>query len=444
MKIPARPANAVTGSMFLETAAHLDPVAREERIVAEIVAGNLPSFLRRPVKVSLGSHDTGSHFVELDVMPDYLAIGSDDDFILIPMLAASAQRVATAFDCLLPTEQIVNAIWDAAEVKMALVGQFGVGACQDSTMGSVPCYRQYESVLRAQRTSLGAVSGKLTGGHKKDVIISADIHRPLAALHVLPVIIYGGWERGAKRPIQSSAPFHDDAWVDYSHGIRLVGCNVRVDGQPARLEDVLASPTLHRLISSTLLLDPWYPLVPSARSGHPRTGERDGSASHELATRSPGAMSIDAASRAGRIGPEPPQNADPAALLPAFRERLDLTLADLAAAGTPFRLIEGFRTVERQQWHHGSGRPTELPYGRPGPIVTQLDGVTKLSNHQGNGKPGSGRAADCYPTRNGKVYVPPDADPVWKAYADAARAHGLTAGYYWTSFQDHPHCQLTT
>ncbi len=100
--------------------------------------------------------------------------------------------------------------------------------------------------------------------------------------------------------------------------------------------------------------------------------------------------------------------------------------------------------MERQQWHYGSGRPAASPYGRPGPIVTQLDGVMKLSNHQGNGKPGSGRAADCYPMRGGKVYVPPDADPVWKAYADAAQAHGLTAGYYWTSFQDHPHCELTS
>ncbi len=302
MKIPVRTANAVTGSMFLEMAAHLDPAAREERIVAEIVAGNIPDFLRQPVKLSIGGQDAHSHLVELHVMPDYLAIGSDDDFVLVPMLASSAQRVATAFDCLLPTEPIVNAIWHAAEVKMALVGQHGIGACQDSTMGSVACYRQYELVLRKQRSALGGVAGKLTGGHKKDIIISADIHRSLPSRHVLPVIIYGGWERGSENPIQSSAPFHDDAWVDYSHGVRLIDCEVLVEGAPARLEDVLASPTLHGLLSSVPLLDPRYPLVPSALRGHARTGARDGSAFLELAESSSGETSVESSPQGAASG----------------------------------------------------------------------------------------------------------------------------------------------
>jgi hypothetical protein len=142
---------------------------------------------------------------------------------------------------------------------------------------------------------------------------------------------------------------------------------------------------------------------------------------------------------------EPPVNRDPMQLLPEFRLKLEAVLAKLAGEGTPFKFNEGFRTADRQQWLYGSGRPTVKPYGRGGAIVTQRDGVTKLSNHQGNGQAGTGQAADCYPARpDGKIIwpPPPDSDPRWKRYADLARENGLDAGYYWTTFKDLPHIEL--
>jgi hypothetical protein len=138
---------------------------------------------------------------------------------------------------------------------------------------------------------------------------------------------------------------------------------------------------------------------------------------------------------------EPPIDRDPQSLVPEFHERLTQTLQALEASGTPFKFVEGFRTVERQQWLFGSGRPA-APFGRSGPILTHRDGVSRLSNHQGDGSPGSGRAADCYPMKNGRVFIPKASDPVWRAYADAARAQGLDAGFFWTSFQDAPHVEL--
>ncbi|PYQ28166.1 MAG: hypothetical protein DMF56_17170 [Acidobacteria bacterium] len=142
---------------------------------------------------------------------------------------------------------------------------------------------------------------------------------------------------------------------------------------------------------------------------------------------------------------EPPKDRDPAKLAAAFRTKLDAVLAKLAAEKTPFKFDEGFRTVERQQWLYGSGRPAVKPYGRSGPIVTHKDGVKELSNHQGNGKAGSGRAADCYPAKaNGKIIWPPPPgnDPRWKRFADVAREQGLDAGYYWTDLKDLPHIEL--
>jgi hypothetical protein len=154
-----------------------------------------------------------------------------------------------------------------------------------------------------------------------------------------------------------------------------------------------------------------------------------------------GSTGIDAAAKA-RLQLEPPRDNSFDNLDPTFGAKLKAALAELDAAGTPFRFVEGFRSVERQQWLFGQGRPQVQPFGRAGSIVTQRDGVARLSNHQGTGQAGTGRGADCYPMRNGKVFIPNNTDPVWDRYADALERNGLTAGHRWPSFKDSPHAEL--
>jgi peptidoglycan L-alanyl-D-glutamate endopeptidase CwlK len=62
---------------------------------------------------------------------------------------------------------------------------------------------------------------------------------------------------------------------------------------------------------------------------------------------------------------EPARNADPSLLHPIFREKAIQLLSQLAAEGIPFRLFEGFRSPERQQYLYAQGRTS------PGPIVTR-------------------------------------------------------------------------
>ena len=154
------------------------------------------------------------------------------------------------------------------------------------------------------------------------------------------------------------------------------------------------------------------------------------------------AKSINAAFKALVIAAEPPIDNNPADLDPIFRGKLDAALAQLSTQGAPFRFVEGYRTLDRQRWLYGSGRPSAVPYGRPGPILTNTDGINTVSKHQGNGAPGSGLAADCYPLRGGSVYIPPNTDPVWGQYAAAVVAEGLIAGRNSPKFRDSPHCEL--
>ena len=159
--------------------------------------------------------------------------------------------------------------------------------------------------------------------------------------------------------------------------------------------------------------------------------------------KAPQVKRIDAALKTIVVAAEPPLDSNPADLAPSFHGKLDAALAALSAQGNPFRLVEGFRTVERQQWLYGSGRPSAVPYGRTGPTLTNADGVRVRSKHQGNGSPGSGLAADCYPLRDGKVYIPGSDDPIWDRYAAAVVGQGLIAGRNFPTLKDSPHCELS-
>ena len=68
------------------------------------------------------------------------------------------------------------------------------------------------------------------------------------------------------------------------------------------------------------------------------------------------------------------RNVDPACLHPVFRQKAQELLGRLAAENIPFRLFEGFRSPERQQYLYAQGRT------RPGPIVTRAQPWT--SYHQ--------------------------------------------------------------
>src|SRR5207248_192768 len=106
--IPARPKTAPTGSQFLQIIAPLSAAEREAAVLRELQGGNLPAFLRKMVAISveiqtkIGRKYTAIYFV----MPDYLAIGADDDFFRIPMTPRTAREVARAFDCTLITRKI--------------------------------------------------------------------------------------------------------------------------------------------------------------------------------------------------------------------------------------------------------------------------------------------------------------------------------------------------
>ena len=103
------------GTTFAGSIAALPVAEREARILAEVTAGNVPPFLRKLVRASVS---VGLLKASYFVAPDYLAVGSDDDYFLAPLTPHTAQVIADRLDCVLPTPKMVDDIWAHATVKL--------------------------------------------------------------------------------------------------------------------------------------------------------------------------------------------------------------------------------------------------------------------------------------------------------------------------------------
>ena len=234
-RIPSRPHGALTGSRFADTVERLDAVERERAILREIGEGNIPSFLRSLAPVELT--DRAGTSTTIFVMPDYLAIGSDDDYLRIPMNLATATALADEFGFLLPTRKMVNAIYEQSGHHF-VPEPLPAGP----RMTSTDYYRTHNALIEKQARADGVAPGTLVSGHKKDVVLTNLLTRTPGR-----IAIYG-WQRQNGVPIQPLSTVHGACYEDYSHGIRLVADTAWEGGEWRPLRDLLhdasIAPTL--------------------------------------------------------------------------------------------------------------------------------------------------------------------------------------------------------
>jgi hypothetical protein len=235
LDLPPRSASAPKGSEFARSIATLPLGEREAKIRVEVLAGNVPPFLRVlvPVTVAAAGEEATFH-----VAPDYLAVGSDEDYVLMPLSPLTAQDIADRLGCTLPTPKMVDDIYAAAAVKLA-----PAPIAPSPAMTTVPVFLQHNQMVRTQREPLGMPLGRLTAGHKKDVVIARPVFESPGKVGIY------GWHRPDGTPIQPLYTGHTVAHVDYSHGIRLVLRKMTVGGAPRTVDEVLADPRLAPLLS---------------------------------------------------------------------------------------------------------------------------------------------------------------------------------------------------
>lgn len=241
LKIPERKANSERGSEFMHRIKSLPLSEREEEIYMALSSGNLPDFLRKPVILKGSFKDAlgEEHEVIYQAMPDYLAVGSNEDYCRIPMNPHTAQKLADLFKGSLITAKISDHIYDHATIKLAPFFYKPVGNQNES----VEKFVEHNNQIELQKKEAGGQNGQLIAGIKKDIILShqlSDLSNK--------VIIYG-WHQLDGKPIQPVYAGHVDWYVDYSHGIRLVSQLVKVDGKEILISRILSDPILFKLIS---------------------------------------------------------------------------------------------------------------------------------------------------------------------------------------------------
>lgn len=245
LSLPPRAASAPSGSEFAHRVAALSGPARDRAIVDEIRAGNLPPHLRHARAVTLGSARGGTSRVTLCVLPDYLAVGDDDDYLLVPLGLQAALSLAGELGFELPTRRIVDAIYRQAALRLA---PHPLPAGDE--MRSTAYVERHNAIVRQQRAQAAAPLDVLTAGHKKDLVLTP-------RLDEMPgrVAIYG-WHRADGQPIQPLSLVHGERYADYSHGVRFVSTTAWVDGVPRPLAELLADARSAAILSDEGAIPP--------------------------------------------------------------------------------------------------------------------------------------------------------------------------------------------
>lgn len=252
MPVPAladKPTATLAGSDFMRRADTTAFWTLEDIIVETVTAGQVPDALRHFRKITYTTPVVDSveilrkkHKVEMWVLPDYVAIGTNDDFVRMPMGPLAAQRIADALDCTLPTPFLVDRIAEASEGHVDIFPFRPLG-----NRNSQPIvFQDSNNAINAQFKAYGYHFGQFISGLKKDIVLTYKIMT--LTEYERNVAIYG-WHHPDGRAQQPLFVRHGNFYVDYSHGVRLIYNKVKIDGVEYNIREILQSPELYRLLS---------------------------------------------------------------------------------------------------------------------------------------------------------------------------------------------------
>nr|MBI1230742.1 hypothetical protein [Cytophagales bacterium] len=220
--------DAAAGTEFMRQTEGLAFSERQSAAQREVFAGNVPLAFRTPAILIL-VNKLGDTLL-LPVAKDYLAIGSDSDFVRMPLSLPSTKAIAARLGFLIPTPTLVDLIYEQAGIQLKPQPMH-----PDERMRSNGYYLRHNELINEQ-AGLTVFPVILVAGHKKDVVISTRMHS-----QPQKVPIYG-WHLGPNQPIQPLSLVHGENYEDYSHGLRLISSSACLNGIRQSLEDLFADP----------------------------------------------------------------------------------------------------------------------------------------------------------------------------------------------------------
>lgn len=247
-------ATRISGSDVVRALTGVSAAAREYAILDYAMAGAVPDALARFVRVTTSRQDAQGRerTIAYDVTFDFFSLGTDADYIRMPMWPVTAQCILDSWHCILPTPRMVEQIHkQAAPIVMPTTS---------TERGSTEAYASTNARINAAVAKAKVPLGGLISGHRKDVVISKGL-----AAHPGNVVIYAGLkDDGTWWQTKSNPVSHNNRYVDYSHGFRFVRWEMWVDGVPYDIRDVLRDTVLAPLLSADGPLSMLsYPLLPA-------------------------------------------------------------------------------------------------------------------------------------------------------------------------------------
>lgn len=234
----------LTGTEVGSSILTLTGLDREKKLIEIFRAQGLApnagseSFRRIVTSMKIGG---APYKLEMDVSPLPAALGTEDDFLLIPAWPWTYQTMADAMDCVIPTRKMVTLVSQQADFRMP-------------PMPISPNSEKSDLYVRVNAAVTKALSvsiyhpGMLVVSPKKDVVTGP-------ALDGTKVAIFGwffqpGPQADTKEGrIQPYSTIHDSKYVDYSHSWRVFRRVAFLNGKPVSLVDVAKDLKLHVLVS---------------------------------------------------------------------------------------------------------------------------------------------------------------------------------------------------
>lgn len=142
--------------------------------------------------------------------------GDLGDSVRFPPTVTEANLIVRFFGCMLPSKEMVDAIYEQADLKLPPYPLDDIKTNDpDFYNGGMtkPKYFTYHSaIIDNLIDDYDDPKGALIAGHKKDIVHTQRSNR---------ITIYG-WHKSKYEVIQPLSSVHGKDYKDYSHGLRLV------------------------------------------------------------------------------------------------------------------------------------------------------------------------------------------------------------------------------
>lgn len=238
----------IGGDKFIRSIDDAEFWEMERLIVERVLAGNIPDSLKEFRKIVIHTEaEPGQgilsqpHTIELWVLPDYLSIGTNSDWVRMPMGPVAAQIIADSLYCSLPTCWLVERINDVAEGH---IEPFPFRPLRERNTRPI-IFQDSNNAINVQYRAHGYHFGMFISGLKKDIVLSW--HSDLQE-YSNKVFIYG-WHYPNGSRIQNLYVKHVNWYSDYSHGVRLIYRTIKIDGKEYDMRRVLEDPNLYLLLN---------------------------------------------------------------------------------------------------------------------------------------------------------------------------------------------------